>query len=664
MKCAYIGTRCEELLTQLMGTSRLLSQGLKKLNFVSNQALLYGHDVATEPFVMRTSTSNDDIESVVPGIDLFIFSTTTYDGLGQQMLGLPQICKVQVCDGECINRTFMPAEFLEMDTSSGSCRVELPSVCPLGKESVSVLVSLQSYASISTLRHFTCLPCGRGQQKHVDTKGTWSCQFCREDQYILDPNDEDFTCQDCPLGALCDGHTLIGLVPGSTWLPNLGLGIYELVSCPPGYEGVFFEKSNVTLLHTNQQCSLCPSLYFCSGGVDLRTACPEGMYAQPGSKSMESCRPAEFLQMVTSFPLSKKEFSSKESRFRSALASSLLIPEDRVIIVRVTRLDNQTADAIRVDSEVAIDNYDEATQLKQTFQAELLNNKLFLNGLPGCSVVAVTIKSQRVQSDNFSSYLILIVCVVSLALTILATFAYQYVYKRGYEDHDVLIRTKTLRRRLRIELQDGFALYNERIPFWKRQDNFLFIFKACIDSAVNLDLFREFDLEHFDAFCLGLEYYSQITPDRIVQFDATCEWILEIASHLINPKQNQYQDQRCWNFTTEQERHAYLSKLCKAQIWNSKRRNLFLELKGIAEEFMGQIALSCDDRFQILCSEPCGPELVQLASWPNASETAGYQPQDFGRSPSSGPPWLPRRQDDIQVENLFLLFSILNTYSS
>ena len=58
------------------------------------------------------------------------------------------------------------------------------------------------------------------------------CIACLSDQYIIDSNNPRFECQICPVGAVCDGSTLQGLVEGSVWTKDFLTGTYLLRSCP------------------------------------------------------------------------------------------------------------------------------------------------------------------------------------------------------------------------------------------------------------------------------------------------------------------------------------------------------------------------------------------------------------------------------------------------
>jgi hypothetical protein len=58
------------------------------------------------------------------------------------------------------------------------------------------------------------------------------CVLCQTNEYILDPNIPRFRCQSCPVGAVCNGSSLQGLVKGSVWVADYVAGQYRLVGCP------------------------------------------------------------------------------------------------------------------------------------------------------------------------------------------------------------------------------------------------------------------------------------------------------------------------------------------------------------------------------------------------------------------------------------------------
>ncbi len=62
------------------------------------------------------------------------------------------------------------------------------------------------------------------------------CIQCESNTYIIDSNSSVFGCQQCPVGAACNGQLLAGMVSGSIWVIEWSAGIYRLTSCPPGFE--------------------------------------------------------------------------------------------------------------------------------------------------------------------------------------------------------------------------------------------------------------------------------------------------------------------------------------------------------------------------------------------------------------------------------------------
>ena len=58
------------------------------------------------------------------------------------------------------------------------------------------------------------------------------CVACSPDQYITDSDNSSIICQQCPVGALCNGSSLTGLVNGSQWVIDQNDGQYVLDACP------------------------------------------------------------------------------------------------------------------------------------------------------------------------------------------------------------------------------------------------------------------------------------------------------------------------------------------------------------------------------------------------------------------------------------------------
>ena len=58
------------------------------------------------------------------------------------------------------------------------------------------------------------------------------CRRCEKTEYILNSSNPKFSCQECPIGAVCGGNSLIGKVNGSVWVIDYDSGRYVLESCP------------------------------------------------------------------------------------------------------------------------------------------------------------------------------------------------------------------------------------------------------------------------------------------------------------------------------------------------------------------------------------------------------------------------------------------------
>lgn len=77
------------------------------------------------------------------------------------------------------------------------------------------------------------------------------CMPCAVNQYILS---DLYACQDCPVGARCDGQNLTSLTPGSVWA-RYGSQM-RLAQCPPGHVLVRDERG------IQDSCVLCPNGYY------------------------------------------------------------------------------------------------------------------------------------------------------------------------------------------------------------------------------------------------------------------------------------------------------------------------------------------------------------------------------------------------------------------
>ena len=167
---------------------------------------------------------------------------------------------------------------------------------------------------------YILLGCPMGHQLANSIGGSFShdaqiCFPCPVDSYIFDSNNSKLSCQPCPIGAVCDGGSLKGLVEGSVWDGNKETGLYTLSSCPRGYE---MEAAS----QYGQQCLLCPASSFCEGGTTAAIPCPQSTFSTPGSNSSEACKPVVFVTVEISLPLSPADFQSNQDEFVRALSAA------------------------------------------------------------------------------------------------------------------------------------------------------------------------------------------------------------------------------------------------------------------------------------------------------------------------------------------------------
>ncbi len=105
--------------------------------------------------------------------------------------------------------------------------------CGIDENTTVLEISLVASNFLPLVTKISCLPCSKGQsRKDVTSDKRWMCVSCLPDQYIIDPNNPIFDCQVCPVGARCDGNTLVGIVQDSVWLADINTGQYRLSSCP------------------------------------------------------------------------------------------------------------------------------------------------------------------------------------------------------------------------------------------------------------------------------------------------------------------------------------------------------------------------------------------------------------------------------------------------
>jgi hypothetical protein len=161
------------------------------------------------------------------------------------------------------------------------------------------------------------------------------CSPCGGNQYITNTNSSITSCQPCPAGAECDGSDLKGKVQKSVWMVSNQTGQYILVSCPPGYD--LLNTAGGIFSYAAQQCTICPTKFYCPGAAPNRLPCPEGKFSTPGSSTIDSCVNMVLVDVVIALPLSVSDFDSpKQHGLVTAVAYTCGVPVDHVSIISIT----------------------------------------------------------------------------------------------------------------------------------------------------------------------------------------------------------------------------------------------------------------------------------------------------------------------------------------
>jgi hypothetical protein len=226
------------------------------------------------------------------------------------------------------------------------------------------------------------------------------CIECTKDQYVLDSNNSYYMCQQCPLGAVCDGVSIYGRVQGSVWQSDWQSGQYRLVSCPAGYELLNTGDSEGRFSYLSQQCSLCPSTFYCIGGSGTKAACPNSFFSTPGANASESCIPAVFVEVTISIPMAKTEFSQANQKlFSKAISAAAGTKIERVILVSISQARRTNDSSIHIVSSIATADEDDAYLVESRLTMDRINSELSLLGLPKVSSIHVSVLNTMKQTS-------------------------------------------------------------------------------------------------------------------------------------------------------------------------------------------------------------------------------------------------------------------------
>ena len=228
------------------------------------------------------------------------------------------------------------------------------------------------------------------------------CLPCKQQQYILDSNNPAITCQDCPIGAVCDGSSLKGLVAGSNWVPDWSLGVFVLKSCPAGY--VFHNTSSDSAVFNSlyQECEPCSPSFYCLGGTSQALACPTGTYSYQESTAISSCITVSFVSLTVSLQMSKSDFNiDKQNEFKATLASSCGTTVDHVVITSIIGSRRAAeSSSLNVVSNIATNNETAAAALVNHFDINSFVNSLAVAGFPSAVVQSIQVVQSSSRSEE------------------------------------------------------------------------------------------------------------------------------------------------------------------------------------------------------------------------------------------------------------------------
>ena len=440
---------------------------------------------------------------------------------------------------------------------------------------------------------------------------------------------------------------------------NASLLSVTVTACPPGFK--LLAGSGIGNLRNDGVCELCPAGYYCIGGFSQSAPCPPASFSLPGSNSSSSCRPAVFVIVSATLQLPQTNFSSAlQKKFVIALAVTSGVPPERVSILAISSADNdrrQDSGKTRIQSQIVAEEAASAAVVFSRLDSSGLNQELKAQGLPAASLNSVTVLASGQPGGGTQQWVLALAVVGGFMVLLLAALIYlRLFHSKVINGEDPALRKAIagIRQRLALMPSDGFRLPSERRPFWNKRQDVLLLRQSHLDAAGRLALFRDFDLLHFDAFCLSL--YVDLDAGSKRRYLALCDWLLDLAEALINPEALPQQGPT--DCTTADGRFSYfVHKVGRARIWADDDM-LFPSLKAKAQLLMDSIASECDLRYKELCSEPGGDELVSLqhfmqresSQWVEKGHSLLYT---FSSGPFSAAPQCCTAEADARADLVF-----------
>ena len=358
-----------------------------------------------------------------------------------------------------------------------------------------------------------------------------ACVACGVGHYIVNPNSSLFSCQKCPVGAICDGSNLRSLIDGAVWIVDASTGFYILVSCPPGYEKIGTSGTS------DQNCQLCPAAFFCVGDTAPAEPCPDNTFAPMGANSSAACALATFVDVKIVLPLSQESFGlAVQGRFTEALGDACGALPSQIIVWSVQRLRRAASNnTILVEAHIATSDEAAATSVAIKIDASALTAQFGRQDLPQPIIQSVTVLPSSKEAVGISWSAVGGLVGLGAVILFLGVVLLRFFSQKPVVDEEAMqeaARINALRQRLGITSADGFVCGTERVPMWRpRGVPVVQIRRSQVEVATRLGAHQAFDLDHFDALCFLLYEPDSLQPSR--QYAALCEWLLEISEDLI-----------------------------------------------------------------------------------------------------------------------------------
>ena len=435
-----------------------------------------------------------------------------------------------------------------------------------------------------------------------------------------------------------------------------------------------------------QTCEVCPAGYYCIGGSASRAACPAATFSRPASNSSSACQRAVFIVISTTLGLAQSSFTFEvQHRFEHALALLCGVADYQIMIQSLSEsrwsMNGSEGPGIEVVSKVAVSDLSIAKAVLSRIDQEALSAAISQVQLSQgkLNYMTIDVSSESVASAN---WIIAISCTVG-ALMVLSTLAVSlWCLNRKSEtatERQLRIKVTEIRRALKITWKDGYAVGSEGQTLFRRRV-YIYLSRAQIEAAANLEMMQDFDVSQFDALCLCL---ADGSPDS-QRSDLLALWLLRCCKFLLKPD---IPDQYCSvthrklsmkqlihraSFSAPERFRYFEDKVIKARIWTDNK-DLFSRLKLIAKNYMDKLSALCHLRYEELQQERKGEELVQFhlpglefsrtrtCESHELTVSAAYHSTSFP-DPSRIGCGIPTRQDDEQVVPKY--FSVAVRYYS